>query len=267
MTNKVSIQKIVAVSDALLAITDDVKILRNIAWEDHVQQEFFRYDAQRLPFVEYPKYDAPPILARIAAVRKEIAEVPHIKKYASRIADKLESSAYLLATRGTKDFFEHSKDLYGAPTNELENGSSTIIDLANHFDRLFDRVKNEDLGTTDVPAVSAETLAQKMREAVDQMFGEHAPEVVMDPSLASNALAGRRRIAIRPTAQFNDKDVDQLIQHEAFVHVATSINGHLQPYLKILVEGHAGTTATQEGLAVFAEFITGNIDLDRLRRL
>ncbi len=96
---------------------------------------------------------------------------------------------------------------------------------------------------------------------------EHAPEVVMDPSLASNALAGRRRIAIRPTAQFNDKDVDQLIQHEAFVHVATSINGHLQPYLKILVEGHAGTTATQEGLAVFAEFITGNIDLDRLRRL
>jgi len=268
MTNEVDIEKIVAVSDALLAITDDVKILRNIAWEDHVQQEFFRYGAQRLPFVEYPKYDAAPVLARIAAVRKEIAEVPHIKKYASRIADKLESSAYLLATRGTPAFFEHSKDLYGEPTNELENGSSTIIDLANHFDRLFDRVKHEDLGAAvEMPSVSAETLAQKMREAVDQMFGEHAPEVVMDPSLASNALAGRRRIAIRPTAQFNDKDVDQLIQHEAFVHVATSINGHLQPHLKILVEGHAGTTATQEGLAVFAEFITGNIDLDRLRRL
>ena len=94
MTNKVSIQKIVAVSDALLAITDDVKILRNIAWDERVQHEFFRYDAQRLPFVEYPKYDAAPILARIAAVRKEIAEVPHIKKYASRIADKLESSAF-----------------------------------------------------------------------------------------------------------------------------------------------------------------------------
>ena len=88
MANEVDIQKIVAVSDALLAITDDVKILRNIAWEDHVQQEFFRYGAQRLPFVEYPKYDAAPVLARIAAVRKEIAEVPHIKKYASRIADK-----------------------------------------------------------------------------------------------------------------------------------------------------------------------------------
>ena len=123
--------------------------------------------------------------------------------------------AYLLATRGTPAFFEHSKELYGEPTNELENGSSTIIDLANHFDRLFDRVKHEDLGAAvEMPSVSAETLAQKMREAVDQMFGEHAPEVVMDPSLASNALAGRRRIAIRPTAQFNDKDVDQLIQHE-----------------------------------------------------
>ena len=129
MTNKVSIQKIVAVSDALLAITDDVKILRNIAWEDHVQQEFFRYDAQRLPFVEYPKYDAAPILARIAAVRKEIAEVPHIKKYASRIADKLESSAYLLATRGTPAFFEHSKDLYGSPPMNWKTGVPPLLIL------------------------------------------------------------------------------------------------------------------------------------------
>jgi len=41
MTKEVEIQKIVAVSDALLSITDEVKILRNIAWDDHVQQEFF----------------------------------------------------------------------------------------------------------------------------------------------------------------------------------------------------------------------------------
>jgi len=267
MTNEVAIQKILAVNDALLAITEDVKILRNIAWDDKIQQEFFRHNAQRLPFVEYPKYDAAPVLARIKSIRKLIAEVPHIKKYAGRIADKLESSAHLLATRGTSEFFEHSKDLYGVPKNELQNGSSTIYDLADHFDRLFIRVKKEDLGALDAPNVSAKVLAQKMREAVDGMFGEFAPEVVMDATLASNALAGRRRIAIRPTAKFNDKDVDQLIQHEAYVHVATSINGFLQPTMKILVEGHAGTTATQEGLAVFAEFITGNIDLDRLRRL
>jgi uncharacterized protein (TIGR02421 family) len=35
----------------------------------------------------------------------------------------------------------------------------------------------------------------------------------------------------------------------------------------ILCAGHPGTTRTQEGLAVFAEFITGSMDLNRLRRL
>jgi uncharacterized protein (TIGR02421 family) len=51
------------------------------------------------------------------------------------------------------------------------------------------------------------------------------------------------------------------------VHVGTSLNGLLQEELPILAAGHAGTTRTQEGLAVFAEFISGSIDLDRLRRL
>ena len=38
MTNEVAIQKILAVNDALLAITEDVKILRNIAWDEKIQQ-------------------------------------------------------------------------------------------------------------------------------------------------------------------------------------------------------------------------------------
>ena len=49
--------------------------------------------------------------------------------------------------------------------------------------------------------------------------------------------------------------------------MATSINGHSQEKLKILSASHPGTTKTQEGLAVFAEYITGHLDLDRLRRL
>ncbi len=49
--------------------------------------------------------------------------------------------------------------------------------------------------------------------------------------------------------------------------MATSLNGRRQVDLPLLSAAHAGTTRTQEGLAVFAEFITGALDLDRLRRL
>ena len=44
-------------------------------------------------------------------------------------------------------------------------------------------------------------------------------------------------------------------------------NGLAQADLKILAAGHPDTTKTQEGLAVFSEFITGSIELNRLRRL
>ena len=264
---KAEAEKIRDVSDQLLALTEHVKILRNIAWPESVERDFFANKAQKLPQVQYIPYDAEPVIHAITQTRKSIKDTPHIKKYAGRIANKLESSARLLAARGTQEFFEHSKNLYGEPSNSLENGSSTIIDLATHFDKLFERYKDEDLGAPDEAHVSAQNLAAAMQDAVTTMFGEFAPEVVMDPNLASNALAGRRRISIRPDAKFTDKDIGQLIHHEAYVHVATSINGYLQPNLGIMVEGHAGTTSTQEGLAVFAEFITGNIDLDRLRRL
>ena len=85
--------------------------------------------------------------------------------------------------------------------------------------------------------------------------------------LSANALAGSERIRIRRGAVFNDKDIAQLIHHEAGIHVATSLNGRHQQLLPILAASHAGTTRTQEGLAVFSEFITGSMDLERLQRL
>src|SRR5690606_15536517 len=112
-----------------------------------------------------------------------------------------------------------------------------------------------DLGEPPEMCVMATALAEDMRIAVQEMFGELAPEVVMDPKMPSKAIAGSRRIKIRPSACFTDKDINQLIEHEAAIHVGTSINGKLQPHLKILSESHAGTTKTQEGIAVFAEYI------------
>jgi uncharacterized protein (TIGR02421 family) len=86
-------------------------------------------------------------------------------------------------------------------------------------------------------------------------------------SLSANATAGAERIRIRAGAHFTDRDVDQLVHHEAGIHVTTALNGRAQTDLPILASSHPGTTRTQEGLAVFSEFITGCMDVDRLSRL
>jgi uncharacterized protein (TIGR02421 family) len=66
---------------------------------------------------------------------------------------------------------------------------------------------------------------------------------------------------------FSDLDVTQLLQHEAFVHIATGKNGLAQANFPLLAESHPGNARTQEGLAVFAEFISGALDPRRFRRL
>ena len=86
-------------------------------------------------------------------------------------------------------------------------------------------------------------------------------------TLSANALATAHRIRIRRDARFTDRDAAQLLNHEAYIHVATSLNGRIQTDLPILGAGHPSTTRTQEGLAVFAEITSGTMELDRLRRL
>ncbi|SMD34617.1 conserved hypothetical protein [Reichenbachiella faecimaris] len=256
------------ISDCLQQAASSVRILRNIAWPQTIKNEFFNNKAQKLPVVNYGVYDPKPVLDLIKKANQLIGgESSNIHAWASGIANKIESSALLLASRGTSEFFTHTEALYGKPVDPLHNGLHTTLELAHHFDSVFDSVNHIDLGVDTSQKFSADLLAKSMRKVVKDNFGDLAPEIVMDETLASNALAGRRRVCLRPTAQFTDKDVNQLIQHELFVHVATSLNGYNQPSIKILREGHPGTTKTQEGLAVFAEFITGSIDLDRLQRL
>ena len=66
---------------------------------------------------------------------------------------------------------------------------------------------------------------------------------------------------------FSERDLEQLTQHEAFIHTLTLLNGKHQPHLRSLGLGAPRTTRTQEGLATFSEIMTGAIDIARLRRV
>ena len=51
------------------------------------------------------------------------------------------------------------------------------------------------------------------------------------------------------------------------MHIATGMNGAAQPHFPVLGEAFPGNARTQEGLAVFAEFISGSLDPRRFKRL
>src|SRR5690606_22983988 len=113
-------------------------------------------------------------------------------------------------------------------------------------------------------AVSATALRLQLQSDLDDFFDERMIEVVLDPELIAKAAAGPTRIRLRAGAAFSDYDRQQLLQHEAFVHSLTGLNGRQQPVLKSLALSSPRTTAIQEGLATFAEQITGAIDIERM---
>ncbi len=245
-----------------------LRVLRSIAWDPSIKARFFERRACELPQITYrPLENADSICDAIESVLHGIHGEDPVERWLMRIGQSLATTARLLSAVGTPDFFEYSRQLYGEPTTPLQDGLRTALDLARQVDALLNDEVHLDLGAPAPACHLAEGVAQSMRMATQERFGSAAPEVVVVDQLSANALAGPRAIRIRRDACFTDRDVRQLIQHEAFVHVATSLNGQAQPDLPILAASHAGTTRTQEGLAVFAEFISGSMDPDRFRRL
>ncbi|MGS2720335.1 flavohemoglobin expression-modulating QEGLA motif protein [Paraglaciecola aestuariivivens] len=259
-------QRIQTVSSLLYGASQSIRILSHVEWPREAKRQFFATQAKALPEISYPEFNPQPTLDAVRDARALLG-TSDVDKWLERIAVKLEYSALMMASTGTAKFYHFSEKLYGKPTNPFVDNKSTPLELATSFDKQISSYANYDLGAPAPVCYLASGIAEQMQIAVKNMFGDEAPKIEIVDELSANALASPKLIRIRKTACFTDLDAQQLINHEAHIHVATSINGLNQPHLKILAAGHPGTTKTQEGLAVFAEYITNSIDLDRLRRL
>jgi uncharacterized protein (TIGR02421 family) len=173
----------------------------------------------------------------------------------------------MLMARGTPEFFEHCSALYGVPDQPLRFDPATPLELVR---RVHDALTDLREAALVPPVVRSRTGAQVaafIDAEVREHFGDSAPEVLLVDELSANATATTSRIRIRSGAKFTTKDAAQLLNHEAFIHVGTGLNGRAQTDIPILAIGHPGTTRTQEGLAVYSEYVSGTLGLDRLRRL
>lgn len=260
--------RITELMDLLRRAEAPVRVLRHLAWPASVREDFFARGARELPRVEYPPFDARPSCELVEHARERLGtpDTP-VARWIARQADSVENGARLLEAAGTPQFLRHSRALYGLPDETLPHEDGTALAFARGFDAVLDSLSHVDLGKPPEACYLAEHIAEEMQAAVDATFGDAAPDVIVVDELSANALAGPDNIRIRRGACFTDRDVRQLIEHEAHVHVLTSLNGRRQDVLPMLAATHPATTRTQEGLAVFAELITGSIELDRLRRL
>ena len=244
----------------------DLRVLSSLRWDNAMREAFLSRGV--MPNPDYPSIDTSIAREAIREARRAVEGEHVVMQWLERLSRTLETTANMLDARETPAFFTNSAALYGQPTDQMLDKTTRVLDLAKHMDATLDGIDFEQLVVEGYEEkLDAESFAEALESKLERFFGDDAPEVLIAPDVSSKAAASSTRIRVRSDAQFTDKDVDQLLHHEALVHSATGLNGRLQKNFPILRRGHHGTTEIQEGLAVFAEIITGNMDPRRFRRL
>ncbi|GHA78680.1 hypothetical protein GCM10007067_15000 [Lysobacter bugurensis] len=247
-----------------------IKLLTLASWPAGTEGQFlggWTRGAPALPQIDYPKQDFADARREFDAIMRE-ADADHpLGQYLIDSARSWGIAAELAEALGTGEVTRHSIRLYGKPDEPLPGDGPSTREAAQHFISIADELDQALLAPSEQVPISATSLWLQLQRALDDYFEGRVIEVVLDPELISKAAAGATRIRLRAGAAFSDYDRDQLLQHEAFVHSITALNGREQPVLQSLSLSSPRTTATQEGLATFAEQITGSIDIGRMKRI
>ena len=265
-----TLDALLEIDRALGSIGKRIRVLKAIDWPLELEERFLAGWRRGAPEIPAPVLAPQPLAAEQEALETLMARTDRghpIGNYLYKSAWSYLVAARMLAGIGTPEFTRCSALLYGRPDQVFRSQDISNADGAREMIAITDEL----VGHAKVPPVpcdlDAETFAQRLRERIAPVFTDDDVQVVLDPALPSKATAGGKRISLRSTAMFSERDLDQLTEHEAFVHTLTALNGKHQPHLKLLGLGTPRTTRTQEGLATFSEIITGAIDIARLRRL
>ncbi len=263
-------ERLAKVDEEVVLLAKDIKVLTLIAWPASAREQFlagWRRGNPRLPEPSYPAVSLAPQARRLEALAAGLDEGQPLEAFLARTARSYASLCGMLEQVGTAGFGAASIAIYGKPGDPLPGGRVTSLEAARHFAQVSRSYGGQFAPHDGDYCIPAEVVQAELESRLPGGIPGGRVSVVVDPNLSAKAAAGATRIRLRGATCFSRYDVDQLLQHEAFVHSLTALNGRDQPLLKSLGLGAPRTTWAQEGLATFSELVTGAIDIARCERL
>ena len=154
-----------------------------------------------------------------------------------------------------EQFYYNSLRVFGTPTERDVQNAKFILHFA-------DEPHTEDME----PFCSAETAKTYFEEFMTRY--NFPVNIKLSTHIAADAMVSNseRGLIIKKNARFSKNQLLTLANHEIGVHLVTTYNGLQQP-LKIFSNGLPKNVETQEGLAVFSEYMGGALTLKRLKEL
>ncbi len=255
-----------------------IRVLQAIRWDNSIEEQFLKSKGKELPKADAAYYATVDLgfdpvakaeeFEQIARdIDKEMGEADALGQIMTTTALEYRSTVQMLAARGTPTFYGYSRKLYGSPKDKFPDGKLTVRDLGHKLYGILTNVDDDALGPRNERTIGAQECAERLNERLSSYFSDTTVRVSADDSIVADAAAGNDYVKVRTGARFSERDIDVLEVHEGWVHVATSLNGQLQPVAKWLSKGPPRTTSVQEGLAALLEIFTFRTYPRRARRL
>ena len=156
--------------------------------------------------------------------------------------------------KGEKFYFNVLKS-FGTPTEKDVQNAQFIL----HF-------KDEKFNEEMFPVFNAEEALNYFNEFSKQFKFEYKVKLSNKISAAAMVQNNTQTLFLKKNHRFSANQLKVLANHEIGVHMVTTFNGLIHP-LKIFHNGFPKNVETQEGLAVFSEYMSGCLTLYRLKEL
>lgn len=260
----------------LVALYRPLRILERLRWGPEVEEAFFASRCKELPRIDrtwYERRSHPSAESTshdaIDALQRDVTATLGPNHPAGQLllsrTDQLHDVVTLLEARGTPSFAAISARLYGTSRDALADGTS----LASSVAALYSWADNlEPSHPGEETLLDAEEAARLLAERFADYFGNEKPvRVFVTTAVDARAAMSGNCLKLQQMARFSLREIRLLEVHEGWVHLGTTRNAHAQDACSFLARPTPATTATQEGLAVWAELLARASHPDRLRLL
>lgn len=250
--------EVIKLDKKLYALCKDIETLNfinpvNIAAE---KKKFFSRKATVAPEFQYKQLNISPYLFREQLYKLPIEDIDDagIQQLYRHVVDNLATKIDMLTTIGTDEFLYNSLKYYGQPSRR---------DIANAKFLLHAPDILSELNPTRIDADGAvEYFKQQAADWQMECKIETSTKIVAK-AMVNNS---KKQLLINKSATFSDVELRAFAHHELGIHMFTTLSARAQP-LKVFSLGLVGNTHTQEGLAIFSEYCSGNLTLNRLKSL
>lgn len=225
---------------------------------EKAKQQFFASKYTENPIFRYPKlkFDPYKLNRLFFAQRLERIDDESVRKLYQDIIYYYANMVQCIETIGKgKKFHYNSLRVYGSPTEKDVENARFILHFA-------DAPANADMEKVHSPKAAVAYFKEFSKRYDFPLNVKYSTHIAAD-AMVSNATES---LLIKRNAMFSTNQLLTLANHEIGVHLVTTYNGKAQP-LKIFSNGFPKNAETQEGLAVFSEYMSGALTLKRLKEL